>query len=260
LVLSKEKPIPYQPPLPPNEAPSGVDAAAGVTPVGLRPPFVTPAAAHPHPDCRGIPILIVARQIPAPRELVFKDLLWFVIQRRCDAVYTLVTSTRLRALRSNPMHFLKFAAASLVAFAFMMPVANAADIVETAVSAGNFKTLVAAVTAAGLVDTLKGKGPFTVFAPTDEAFAKLPAGTVDSLLKPENKAKLVGILTYHVVPAKVMSSEIAGKKAMVKTVQGSEISVDAMNGVMINNAKVIKADIEASNGVIHVIDTVLLPK
>ncbi|MEO8318122.1 MAG: fasciclin domain-containing protein [Bradyrhizobium sp.] len=142
----------------------------------------------------------------------------------------------------------------------MMPVANAADIVETAVSAGNFKTLVAAVTAAGLVDTLKGKGPFTVFAPTDEAFAKLPAGTVDSLLKPENKAKLVGILTYHVVPGKVMSSEIAGKKAMVKTVQGSEISVDAMNGVMINNAKVIKADIEASNGVIHVIDTVLLPK
>lgn len=142
----------------------------------------------------------------------------------------------------------------------MMPVANAADIVETAVSAGNFKTLVAAVTAAGLVDTLKGKGPFTVFAPTDEAFAKLPAGTVDSLLKPENKAKLVGILTYHVVPGKVMSSEIAGKKAMVKTVQGSEISVDAMNGVMINNAKVIKADIETSNGVIHVIDTVLLPK
>ena len=158
------------------------------------------------------------------------------------------------------MHFLKFAAASLVAFAFMMPVANAADIVETAVSAGNFKTLVAAVTAAGLVDTLKGKGPFTVFAPTDEAFAKLPAGTVDSLLKPENKVKLVGILTYHVVPGKVMSSEIAGKKAVVKTVQGSEISVDAMNGVMINDAKVIKADIETSNGVIHVIDTVLLPK
>ena len=158
------------------------------------------------------------------------------------------------------MHFLKFAAAGLVALAVSMPLAKAADIVDTAVSAGNFKTLVAAVKAAGLVDTLKGKGPFTVFAPTDDAFAKLPSGTVDTLLKPENKAKLVAILTYHVVPGKVMSAEVAGKKAMVKTVEGSEISVDGTNGVMINNAKVIKADIETSNGVIHVIDTVLMPK
>jgi uncharacterized surface protein with fasciclin (FAS1) repeats len=158
------------------------------------------------------------------------------------------------------MHVLKFAAAGLVAFSLLTPVAKAADIVDTAVSAGDFKTLVAAVKAAGLVDTLKGKGPFTVFAPTDEAFAKLPAGTVDTLLMPENKAKLVAILTYHVVPGKVMSAEVAGKKAMVKTVEGSEISVDGMNGVMINNAKVIKADIKTSNGVIHVIDTVLIPK
>ena len=158
------------------------------------------------------------------------------------------------------MQFLKFAAAGLVAFSLLMPVAKAADIVDTAVAAGDFKTLLAAVKAAGLVDTLKGKGPFTVFAPTDEAFAKLPAGTVDTLLMPDNKAKLVAILTYHVVPGKVMSAEVAGKQAMVKTVEGGEISVDGMNGVMINNAKVIKADIETSNGVIHVIDTVLIPK
>ena len=158
------------------------------------------------------------------------------------------------------MDFFKLTAASLVAFALFMPIANAADIVDTAVSAGNFKTLVAAVKAAGLVDTLKGKGPFTVFAPTDDAFAKLPAGTVDTLLKPENKEKLVAILTYHVVPGKVMSADLAGKKTMAKTVEGSELAIDATNGVMINNAKVIKADIETSNGVIHVIDTVLMPK
>lgn len=134
------------------------------------------------------------------------------------------------------------------------------DIVDTAVSAGQFNTLVAAVKAAGLVDTLKGKGPFTVFAPTDEAFAKLPKGTVEDLLKPENKDKLVSILTYHVIPGSVMSKSIAGKKAMVKTVQGSDVTVDAMKGVMVDNAKVVKADIETSNGVIHVIDTVILPK
>src|SRR5208283_3111617 len=143
---------------------------------------------------------------------------------------------------------------------YARPKAASQDIVDTAVAAGSFKTLAAALQAAGLVDTLKGKGPFTVFAPTDEAFAKLPAGTVDTLLMPENKAKLVAILTYHVVPGKVMSAEVAGKKAMVKTVEGSEVSVDGTNGVMINNAKVIKADIETSNGVIHVIDTVLIPK
>ena len=138
--------------------------------------------------------------------------------------------------------------------------AKAADIVDTAVAAGNFKTLVAAVQAAGLVDTLKGKGPFTVFAPTDEAFAKLPAGTVEDLLKPENKEKLVGILTYHVIPGKVMSGDIAGKKADVATVQGSKLSVDATSGVKVDDASVTTADIETSNGVIHVIDTVVLPK
>ena len=138
--------------------------------------------------------------------------------------------------------------------------AKAADIVDTAASAGQFTTLVAAVQAAGLVDTLKSEGPFTVFAPTDAAFAKLPAGTVEELLLPENKDKLVAVLTYHVVPGKIMSSDIAGKTAMVETVQGSALSVDATNGVMIDNATVTTADIEASNGVIHVIDTVLLPK
>jgi uncharacterized surface protein with fasciclin (FAS1) repeats len=134
------------------------------------------------------------------------------------------------------------------------------DVVDTAVAAGQFNTLVAAVKAAGLVETLKGKGPFTVFAPTDAAFAKLPAGTLDSLLKPENKDQLVSILTYHVVPGKVMSGDIAGKKTEAKTVQGSMLMVDATEGVMVDNAKVTKADVMASNGVIHVIDTVVLPK
>ncbi len=134
------------------------------------------------------------------------------------------------------------------------------DIVDTAVGAGQFTTLVAAVTEADLVDTLKSKGPFTVFAPNDAAFAKLPAGTVENLLKPENKDQLVAILTYHVVPGKIMSSDIAGKKADVATVQGGKLAVDAMSGVMVNNATVVAADVGASNGVIHVIDTVLLPK
>jgi len=137
--------------------------------------------------------------------------------------------------------------------------AETKDIVDTAAEAGQFNTLVAAVKAAGLVDTLKGDGPFTVFAPTDAAFAKLPAGTVDELLKPENKGKLVAILTYHVVPAKVMSGDIAGKKMDVATVQGSKISVDATKGVKVDNAQVTSADIVASNGVIHVIDTVVMP-
>ena len=137
--------------------------------------------------------------------------------------------------------------------------ASAADIVDTAV-AGNFKTLVAAVKAAGLVDTLKGPGPFTVFAPTDEAFAKLPAGTLESLLKPENRARLQSILTYHVVPGKVMSQDVV-KLHSAKTVEGETIAIKTMNGsVMINNARVTKADIVASNGVIHVIDTVILPE
>jgi uncharacterized surface protein with fasciclin (FAS1) repeats len=134
------------------------------------------------------------------------------------------------------------------------------DIVDTAVEAGKFNTLVAAVKAAGLVDTLKGTGPFTVFAPTDDAFAKLPKGTVEDLLKPENKAKLVSILTYHVLPSKVMAADIAGKKMGAKTVQGTEIAVDATSGVKINDATVVTADVAATNGVIHIIDAVLMPK
>ncbi len=134
------------------------------------------------------------------------------------------------------------------------------DIVDTAVKAGSFNTLVAAVKAAGLVDTLKGKGPFTVFAPTDAAFKKLPAGTVESLLKPENKTKLTSILTYHVIPGKVMSGDIAGKKMDAKTVQGQTVAVDATDGVKVGGATVTQADIATSNGVIHVIDTVILPK
>jgi len=138
--------------------------------------------------------------------------------------------------------------------------ASAADIVDTAVAAGNFKTLVAAVKAAGLVDTLKSAGPFTVFAPTDEAFAKLPAGTLESLLLPENKAKLQGILTYHVVSGEVMAKDVV-KLDSAKTVEGQSISIKAMNGgVMVDNAHVTKTDIVTSNGVIHVIDTVILPK
>ncbi len=133
-----------------------------------------------------------------------------------------------------------------------------ADIVDTAVAAGDFKTLAKALTEAGLVDTLKGKGPFTVFAPTDAAFAKLPKGTVEALLK--DKKKLAAVLTYHVVAGKVMGAD-AAKLATAKTVNGQSISIKAKDGaIMLNNAKVIKADIETANGVIHVIDTVLLPK
>jgi uncharacterized surface protein with fasciclin (FAS1) repeats len=154
-----------------------------------------------------------------------------------------------------------FAAAIAAPLALSAVAAKAADIVDTAVSAGQFETLVAAVKAAGLVDTLKGDGPFTVFAPTDEAFAKLPAGTVENLLKPENKDQLVAILTYHVVPGKVISADIANKQLMAKTVEGQSLDINALNGgVSVDNAKVIQADIEASNGVIHVIDTVVLPQ
>ena len=132
------------------------------------------------------------------------------------------------------------------------------DIVAVAASAGCFNTLVAAVRAAGLVETLQGAGPFTVFAPTDEAFAKLPKGTLEDLLKPENKAKLVAILTYHVVAGKVMAADVKTMKA--KTVNGKELEiVVADGGVTVNNAKVIKTDVAASNGVIHIIDTVLIP-
>jgi uncharacterized surface protein with fasciclin (FAS1) repeats len=137
---------------------------------------------------------------------------------------------------------------------------NKKDIVDTAVAAGDFKTLAAALKAAGLVDTLKGAGPFTVFAPTDEAFAKLPAGTVDTLLKPENHDKLVAILTYHVVAGKVMAKDVV-KLHEAKTVNGKDVKIMAEGGkVMVDNADVVKTDIACSNGVIHVIDSVLIPQ
>ena len=141
-----------------------------------------------------------------------------------------------------------------------MKAETSADIVDTAVAAGSFNTLVAAVQAADLVDTLKGEGPFTVFAPTDEAFAQLPGGTVETLLKPENKEQLQAILTYHVIPGKVMAADISGQEMSVDSVNGQALTVNATNGVMINDATVTSADIAASNGVIHVIDKVLLPE
>ena len=144
--------------------------------------------------------------------------------------------------------------------AFLSVNVHALDIVDTAVSAGQFNTLVAAVEAADLVSTLKGDGPFTVFAPTDEAFAALPEGTVENLLKPENKEQLIAVLTYHVVAGKIMSSDIAGTQAMVESVQGSELDVNATNGVTVDGATVVTADIETDNGVIHVIDRVVLPQ
>lgn len=169
--------------------------------------------------------------------------------------------------RRNTMKTIKLirtiTVAALVASAMSLPVAQASekpgDIVAVAAGAGSFKTLVAAVKAAGLVETLQGTGPFTVFAPTDDAFAKLPAGTVESLLKPENKDKLVAILTYHVVGGKVMAADV--KTMMAKTVNGQELSIKVGDGgVTVDNAKVVKTDVAASNGVIHVIDTVVLPK
>jgi len=159
------------------------------------------------------------------------------------------------------MTLFKTLSAMVIAFTLSVSAAKAADIVDTAVAAGSFTTLVTALKAAGLVDTLKGPGPFTVFAPTDDAFAKLPAGTVQDLLKPENKAKLIKILTFHVVPGKVTSKDLAGKTLKVKTVEGGELSIDATKGgVTVDGAHVIKADIDTSNGVIHVIDAVLMPK
>ncbi len=141
---------------------------------------------------------------------------------------------------------------------FAEKAAASQNIVETAVAAGSFKTLVAAVKAAGLVETLSGTGPFTVFAPTDEAFAKLPAGTLDDLLKPENKEKLAGILTYHVVAGKVMAADV--KAGEVATVNGAKATIAVTaDGVTIDKAKVVKTDIATSNGVIHVIDSVILP-
>ena len=137
--------------------------------------------------------------------------------------------------------------------------AGGSDIVETAVGAGTFETLVAAVDAAELVAVLKGDGPFTVFAPTDEAFAALPEGTVENLLKPENREQLVAILTYHVLPGKVMSTDLVDDM-QAATVQGSSVTIDLDNGVMVDGATVVAADIEATNGVIHVIDSVILPQ
>jgi uncharacterized surface protein with fasciclin (FAS1) repeats len=138
--------------------------------------------------------------------------------------------------------------------------AETKDIVDTAIAAGSFNTLAKALTAADLIGTLKGKGPFTVFAPTDEAFAKLPAGTLESLLKPENKAKLQRILTYHVVAGKVMAADVV-KMHAAKTVSGDMIRIATNGGtVTVDNAKVVKTDILASNGVIHVIDSVILPE
>ena len=158
-----------------------------------------------------------------------------------------------------------FTVAAMLASTLTLTVAQAADepaapgdIVAVASSGGSFKTLVAAVKAAGLVETLQGKGPFTVFAPTDDAFGKLPAGTVEDLLKPENKEKLVAILTYHVVPGKVMAADMKTMKA--KTVNGKELSIKVEDGnVTVDNAEVLKTDVAASNGVIHVIDSVMLP-
>ena len=154
----------------------------------------------------------------------------------------------------------------IFAIAMLLPLAANAyghgtkkDIVDTAIANGSFTTLVTAVKAAGLVDTLKGKGPFTVFAPTNAAFSKLPKGTIDSLLKPENKSKLVAILTHHVIPGAVSSADVVSKKLSPKTVNGSPLSIDGTMGVMVSGAKVMTADVKASNGIIHVIDKVLLP-
>ncbi|MGQ7791619.1 fasciclin domain-containing protein [Faunimonas sp. B44] len=156
-----------------------------------------------------------------------------------------------------------FAAAAAVAFGLALGAGGAfaaeKDIVDTAVEAGQFKTLAAALEAAGLVATLKGDGPFTVFAPTDEAFAALPAGTVEDLLKPENKDRLTAILTYHVVPGAVTSSDVAGLDR-ADTVNGKPLAISAEGGtVTVNDATVVSADVEASNGVIHVVDKVILP-
>lgn len=157
------------------------------------------------------------------------------------------------------MSFKSIVLAASMAFAVNTAVFAAdKDIVETAVGAGQFKTLAAALAAAGLVETLKGAGPFTVFAPTDAAFAALPAGTVEKLLKPENKSKLAEILTYHVVSGKVMAGDLRDDMKAA-TVEGADITIDLDNGPMVNDAKVVTADVAASNGVIHVIDKVMMP-
>ena len=154
--------------------------------------------------------------------------------------------------------FLAAAAVSSLALSALAG-GHSKDIVDTALNAGSFTTLAAALEAAGLIDALKGDGPFTVFAPTDDAFAALPAGTVEMLLMPENKDKLVDILTYHVLAGQVMAADIAGKVASVEMLNGGKATVDAQNGVKINEANVVTADVMASNGVIHMIDAVIMP-
>ncbi|WP_415404364.1 fasciclin domain-containing protein [Tateyamaria sp. SN3-11] len=151
------------------------------------------------------------------------------------------------------------AGATLAALGACAEMTTQPDIVDTAVAAGSFTTLVAAVQAADLVDTLKSPGPFTVFAPTDAAFAKLPAGTVENLLKPENKDQLTAILTYHVLPGQTLAADLAGKRLSVATVNGKNVHIDGRNGVKVEKSNVTQADILTSNGVIHVIDSVLLP-
>ncbi|MCX5951526.1 MAG: fasciclin domain-containing protein [Cyanobacteria bacterium] len=164
-----------------------------------------------------------------------------------------------RSLRASVAALSLSLLASTSAFAGSYPLPSK-NIVDTAVAAGNFKTLTTALKAAGLVETLKGKGPFTVFAPTDEAFAKLPAGTVESLLEPANKKKLTAILTYHVVAGNVKAADVV-KLSSAKTLNGESVTIKTAGGtVMINDATVVKADIAATNGTIHVIDTVLMPK
>ena len=152
--------------------------------------------------------------------------------------------------------FVTAAAVAVLAAPVAVRAGETKDIVDTAVAAGNFKTLASALQAAGLIETLKGKGPFTVFAPTDEAFAKIPKADLDALIA--DKAKLTKVLTYHVVAGKVMASDVVKLKD-AKTVEGQMLKIDASNGVMINKSKVVKADIQTSNGVIHAIDTVLMP-
>lgn len=156
----------------------------------------------------------------------------------------------------NKVRNLTLALVAVLSLAFTSAAVKAGDIVDSAASSDQFTTLVVAVRAAGLVETLNGDGPFIVFAPNNEVFAALPAGTVENLLKPENEQQLVAILTYHVLPGRVMSDDIAGKTAEVATVQGSDLSIDATSDVLVDGAHVITADIITSNGVIHVIDKV----
>lgn len=165
----------------------------------------------------------------------------------------------MNTLSKLSVFLLMFALSSLNAVTAQDDRAPGKDIVDTAIEAGQFSTLIAAVEAAGLVETLKGEGPFTVFAPTDEAFAALPDGTVESLLRPENSDQLVAVLTYHVVSGKVMSGFLFGSRMSAITLQRGSLLLDGRDGMKINDANVVTADIETSNGVIHVIDRVLLP-